>query len=161
SAARGEALYAENCVGCHGAAGDGGGEEAKRLGLAPASFTSDAFMRGETPRGFFNVISLGRRRSGMPEWAEALSVQQRWDTVAYLWTLPHSRAALAEGQGMYLVHCAGCHGADGAGDGPRTAQLLTPVPDLSQPTRLVDQNDARLMAVVTDGIEGTAMPGFA
>jgi high-affinity iron transporter len=161
SAARGKALYAENCVGCHGIAGDGGGEEAKRLGLTPASFTSDAFMRGETPRDFFNVISLGRRRSGMPEWGEALSVQQRWDTVAYLWTLSHPRAALAEGQGLYLVHCAGCHGTDGAGDGPRAARLLTPVPDLTGSARLTDESDARLMDVVTEGVPGTAMPGFA
>ena len=161
SAARGQALYTENCVGCHGAAGDGGGEEAKRLGLAPASFTSDNFMRGETPRDFFNVISLGRRRSGMPEWAEALSVQQRWDAVAYLWTLSHSRPALAEGQGLYQVHCVGCHGTESAGDGPQAARLLTPVPDLRQSARLTDETDARLMTFVTKGVPGTAMPGFA
>jgi high-affinity iron transporter len=160
SAARGEALYRENCAGCHGAAGDGGGEEAKRLGLAPASFTDPSFMRGETPRDFFNVISVGRRRAGMPEWADALSVQQRWDTVAYLWTLSHSRATLAEGQGLYQVQCAGCHGAEGAGDGPQAARLLTPVPDLRQSARLTDESDARLMAIVTTGVAGTAMPGF-
>jgi FTR1 family protein len=161
SAARGQALYVENCVGCHGVAGDGGGEEARQLGLAPASFGSVDFMRGETPRDFFNVISLGRRRAGMPEWAEALSVQQRWDAVAYLWTLSHSPAALAEGQGLYQVHCAGCHGTEGAGDGPDAARLLTPVPDLRQPGLLADETDARLMAVVTTGVPGTAMPGFA
>src|SRR4029453_16679161 len=160
SAARGEALYRENCAGCHGAAGDGGGEEAKRLGLAPASFTDPSFMRGETPRDFFNVISVGRRRAGMPEWADALSVQQRWDTVAYLWTLSHSRATLAEGQGLYQVQCAGCHGAEGAGDGPQAARLLTPVPHLRQSARLTDESDARLMAIVTTGVAGTAMPGF-
>src|SRR5262245_38010583 len=65
SAARGEALFRENCAGCHGADGGGGGEEARRLGLTPASFTDGTFMRGETPRDFFNVISVGRRRAGM------------------------------------------------------------------------------------------------
>src|SRR5262245_47045967 len=130
SAARGEALFRENCAGCHGANGDGGGEEARRLGLTPASFVDGTFMRGETPRDFFNVISVGRRRAGMPEWAESLSVQQRWDAVAYIWTLAHSRAVLAEGQGLYQVQCAGCHGAEGAGDGPQAARLLTPVANI-------------------------------
>src|SRR4029453_17079361 len=117
SVARGQAVFSENCAGCHGAHGDGGGDEAKRLGLKPASFIDQEFMRGETPRDFFNVITLGRRRAGMPEGAQALSVQQRWDLVAYIWSLAHSPGALAEGQGLYLAHCGGCHGATGAGDG--------------------------------------------
>jgi len=160
SVVRGEALFRENCAGCHGANGDGGGEEARRLGLTPASFTDGTFMRGETPRDFFNVISVGRRRAGMPEWAESLSVQQRWDAVAYIWTLAHSRAALAEGQGLYQVQCAGCHGTEGAGDGPQAARLLTPVADIRR-AGLAEESDARLMSIVTTGVAGTAMPGFA
>src|SRR5262245_29867684 len=64
SVARGQAVFSENCAGCHGAHGNGGGDEAKRLGLKPASFIDLEFMRGETPRDFFNVITLGRRRAG-------------------------------------------------------------------------------------------------
>ncbi len=161
SAVRGQALYVENCAGCHGAAGDGGGAEAKRLGLVPASFTDPGFMRGETPRDFFNVITLGRRRSGMPEWAQALSLQQRWDAVAYVWSLAYPRAALAEGQGLYLTQCAGCHGATGGGDGPQAAGLLTTVPDLGDAGSLADHTDMQLMAAVTEGVAGTAMPAFA
>jgi high-affinity iron transporter len=151
SAERGGALFAENCVGCHGARGDGAGEEAKRLGLAPAAFSQPAFMRGETPRDFFNVISLGRRRSGMPEWAEAFTVQQRWDLVAHLWTLAHTQAAFSEGQALYASHCASCHGADGAGAGSEALAL-------ARPGSLVDQTDAQLLAVVTAG--AGSMPGF-
>jgi high-affinity iron transporter len=161
SAAHGQTVFAENCTGCHGAHGDGGGDEARRLGLKPASFIDPGFMRGETPRDFFNVITLGRRRAGMPEWAQALSVQQRWDLVAYIWSIAPSPAALAEGQGLYLAHCSGCHGTAGAGDGVQAAGLLTPVPDLRQPGRLADRSDAQLMGLVTAGVPGTAMPGFA
>src|SRR4030095_1174757 len=107
---------------------------------------ASVFMRGEMPRDFFNAISLGRRRAGMPEWAEALSVQQRWDAVAYLWTLSHSRAALAEGQGLYQVHCAGCHGTEGAGDGPDAGRLLAPVPDLRQARLLAAETEPRRTA---------------
>jgi high-affinity iron transporter len=152
SAGRGQALFAENCAGCHGRTGDGGGDEAKRLGLTPASFTNVAFMRGETPRDFFNVVTLGRRRAGMPEWSDALGVQERWDAVAYIWTLAHPAAALAEGQMLYQTHCAGCHGADATGGVAR---------DLSRPGSLVDASDQQLMAAVTEGIPGTDMPAFA
>jgi high-affinity iron transporter len=152
SADHGGALFAENCVGCHGARGDGGGEEAKRLGLSPAAFSQPAFMRGETPRDFFNVISLGRRRAGMPDWSQAFTVQQRWDLVAYLWTLAPPQTAFSEGHALYTSHCAGCHGADGmaaAGAGS---------PALGQPGSLIDQTDAQLLAVVTTG--AGSMPGF-
>jgi high-affinity iron transporter len=152
SAERGGALFADNCVSCHGAHGDGGGEEAKRLGLSPAAFSRPAFMRGETPRDFFNVVSLGRRRAGMPEWGQVFSVQQRWDLVAYVWTLAHSQAAFSEGHSLYKAHCAGCHGAEGS---PHDSQ----VPDLSRPGSLVDRTDAQLLDVVTAGA-GSAMPGF-
>src|SRR5262249_12061022 len=146
-------LFAENCASCHGATGDGAGQEAKRLGLAPAAFSQPAFMRGETPRDFFNVISLGRRRAGMPEWGGALTVQQRWDAVGYGWTLAHPQAGLSEGQALYTAHCAGCHAADGSG-------TSSSAPDLRRPGSLVDQTDAQLLAVVSGGA-GTAMPGFA
>src|SRR5262245_57959959 len=151
SAERGGALFAENCVGCHGARGDGAGEEAKRLGLSPAAFSQPAFMRGETPRDFFNVISLGRRRAGMPEWSQAFTVQERWDLVAYLWTLAQPQAAFSEGPALFASHCVACHGADGTAAGSET-------PTLGRPGSLIDQTDAQLQAVVTAGA-GT-MPGF-
>ncbi len=160
SAVRGQVVFSENCAGCHGATGDGGGTEARRLGLAPANFANPAFMRGETPRDHFNVVSLGRRRSGMPEWADALSVQQRWDAVSYLWTLAHPRPALLEGQQLYQENCAGCHGADGAGHGPRAAALSGRMPDFHRPGSLIDRTDTQLLGVVSDGVPGTAMAAF-
>jgi len=160
SAVRGQALFDENCAGCHGATGDGGGADAHRLGLTPANFSDPLFMRGETPRDHFNVVSLGRRRAGMPEWADALSVQQRWDAVSYLWTLGHPRPALAEGRTLYQTNCEGCHGTEGAGDGPRAAALPAGVPDLRRPGSLIDQTDTQLVATVDEGVPGTAMPGF-
>src|SRR5262249_59244026 len=131
--------------------------EAKRLGLSPAAFSELTFMRGETPRDFFNVISLGRRRAGMPEWAEALSVQQRWDLVAYVWTLAHPPAAMAQGEQLYRDNCPPCHGLDGAGHGPQAAASRVPAPDLQRPGSLVDQTDTQLLAAVTDGVPGTRM----
>ncbi|HXJ34790.1 MAG TPA: FTR1 family protein [Candidatus Eisenbacteria bacterium] len=92
---RGRALFAENCASCHGERGAGDGSESKRLDLKPANFTDRAFMRAETPDDFFNVITLGRRRSGMPAWGDALSLQERWDLIRFVWTLHEDGAATA------------------------------------------------------------------
>ena len=65
----------------------------------PANFTDPDFMRGETPYDFFHVISLGKRNTAMPAWDGALSVQDRWDLVAYLWTLAPGPAGARRGTG--------------------------------------------------------------
>src|SRR5262245_16505991 len=160
SAARGQALFGENCAGCHGASGDGGGADARRLGLTPANFSDPLFMRGETPRDHFNVVSLGRRRAGMPAWADPLSVQQRGDAISDLWTLGPPRPARDAGRSLYPANGEGCHGTEGAGDGPRAAALPAGVPDLRRPGSLIDQTDTQLVAIVEEGVPGTAMPGF-
>lgn len=97
SPARGEAIYRANCVRCHGERGAGDGPDAATLERKPRDFTDAAFMQGETPADFFRVVSLGRRRAAMPAWEDVLSVQERWDVVSYLWSLPADvRPALAE-----------------------------------------------------------------
>lgn len=161
SAARGQAIFAANCTGCHGERGAGDGPEAAALVRKPADFTSSEFMRGETPNDFFHVISVGKRLGAMPAWQDSLSVQDRWDAVAYIWSLSVAPATLAEGQGLFVAHCAGCHGAAGDGRGVLATGLGAPVPDLSTPLSLAARNDADLVAVVRDGVAGTAMPAFA
>src|SRR5262245_25280752 len=114
SAARGRALFTENCVGCHGEHADGRGSAAAQLVPPPANFTDGAFMRRETPFSFFNVISAGKGTS-MPTWADAFSLQDRWDLVSYLYTVRPGANGFAEGQRLYSSNCAGCHGANGDG----------------------------------------------
>jgi cytochrome c oxidase cbb3-type subunit 3 len=64
--------------------------------------------------------------------------------------LPSSRADLANGQKLFSINCALCHGPKGEGGrGPLLAQLkLRRAPD-----------DAALVKVIQDGIRGTEMPG--
>src|SRR6185295_8710944 len=161
SAARGETVFMTNCVSCHGAHGAGDGPDAARLDPKPADFSAPSFMRGETPSDFFHVISVGRRRAAMPAWDAVLSVQDRWDAIAYLSTFSTSAARVAEGQGVFVAHCAGCHGAAADGRGPYAATLPDGVPDLSTPGSLAGRSQDALFASVSDGVPGTAMPGFA
>jgi high-affinity iron transporter len=161
SAARGQAVFLANCSGCHGEHGAGDGPQAVGLERKPANFTDPIFMRGETPSDFFHVVSVGKRLGAMPAWGDVLSVQERWDAVAYVWSLSGSAGAVAEGQGVFLAHCAGCHGAAGDGHGALAPELLSPIPDLSQPGRLAGRSDEELFATVSEGIHGAAMPAFA
>ena len=134
SAARGRAMFTDNCAGCHGARGAGDGPDARRGEMTPADFTSAAFMRRETPRDFAAMIGLGHRRRGMPEWAQSLSLQQRWDLVAFIWGLQRSDADRTAGARTWKERCAACHGPTGAGVPDKAA-------DLTRPGSLADRND--------------------
>ena len=97
SPGRGEAIFRANCTRCHGERGAGDGPDAAALERKPRDFHDPAFMQQETPADFFRVISLGRRQAAMPAWEDALTVQERWDVVSYLWSLPADvRQTLAE-----------------------------------------------------------------
>lgn len=75
---------------------------------------------------------------------------------------------LAEASRIYRVHCASCHGARGAGDGP-TAQTHDPRPrDLTSgifkfTSRLSRAKPTRadLLRVLLEGLNGTGMASFA
>jgi high-affinity iron transporter len=157
---RGAAIFRDNCASCHGQHGDGRGPDAANLNPKPANFTDVVFMRGETPYDFFHVITVGKREAAMPEWGDALTLQERWDVLSYVTRIAHPTTQLAEGQGIYLSQCASCHGAAGDGKGPYAARLLTRVPDLTRPGALSRRSDAELFDVVLHGVAGTAMPPF-
>ena len=122
SPARGRDLFGPNCAGCHGPSGAGDGADAKAAGLTPADFTNVVFMRRETPADFFDRVTLGHRRRGMPEWS-ALSSQERWDLVAYVWTLQQSDADRVEAARLWIDRCTGCHGAAGEGVAGKATDL--------------------------------------
>ncbi len=44
--------------------------------------------------------------------------------------VPYQAGALAEGRELFAEHCASCHGAGGAGNGPRAPSLTPKPPDL-------------------------------
>ena len=63
--------------------------------------------------------------------------------------IPTGPAAVEKGAEVYKVHCASCHGP--AGEGGKG-------PTLAQPVLPRAQNDADLLRVIRQGIEGTEMP---
>ena len=81
--ARGGALFASNCVLCHGERGDGHGLRASGFAKPPANFTDPAWRRGATPRRVFFAIREGVHGTPMPSW-KWLSEAETWDLVAYV-----------------------------------------------------------------------------
>lgn len=161
SASRGRALFANNCVSCHGVSADGRGVNAEGLNPPPANFTDATFMRDVTPFDLFNIVTVGKSTAAMPSWEDVLSIQDRWDLVSYLWTVHPGPTGLAEGQGVYLVHCAGCHGTTADGRGALSATLLKPAVPLNDVAALAGKSDAEIFAHISDGVPGTPMPRFA
>jgi high-affinity iron transporter len=81
---------------------------------------------------------------------------------AYPTTLaPAAAPDLARGAQLYAQQCAGCHGASGVGDGPN-AKGLDPKPvAFADRTRAAQRSTFGLYQVITQGLDGTAMPSFA
>ena len=84
--ARGRALFAANCVLCHGERGDGHGRRAAGFTKAPADFTDPAWRARATPRRVFFVIREGLRGTPMPSWG-FLTEDETWDLTAYVLSL--------------------------------------------------------------------------
>src|SRR6185437_12879317 len=86
----GKAIYAQNCVICHGATGHGDGPGAAALNPKPLDLTVHV---GLHPDGqLFDWITNGIERTAMPAWGKKgtkdyLTDQQRWDILNYLRTL--------------------------------------------------------------------------
>lgn len=82
----GKILYQTNCVSCHGSRGDADTVIAGTLKKPPRSFADPKVQESLTPQAAFEAMSEGRLESGMPPF-QNLSIEERWDIAAYLFTL--------------------------------------------------------------------------
>lgn len=130
-ALEGGLVYEEHCSACHGPEGNGGGSMTAQLPAPPPNFADPATLRERTPQELFLTVTQGRLENFMPPFADSLSVAERWNAVAYLYTLSASAEQVEAGHAVYTANCAGCHGEQGQGDGPEAAGLDTRPPDLS------------------------------
>ena len=116
SLARGAAIYGEQCLQCHGPTGRGDGPKAKQLeGPAPASLADPQLMRNASPVDVYRKVTIGVAGTAMPQFEETLSPEDRWAVATYIATLRTAHGDEREGEGLYAVSCAACHGAVGGG----------------------------------------------
>ena len=78
-------LYLDHCQSCHGENGDGKGEKAEKLSVAPANFTDGREMSSMADGELFWKITQGRRP--MPGFRDTLTEQERWQLLVYIRTL--------------------------------------------------------------------------
>jgi len=142
-------LYYRYCWGCHGARGDGNGENAPYVTPTPRNFVAAVFKCRSTPTGYlpteediFDTLKRGIITSNMPSWA-TLSDQNRADLVAFIKTFstrwetekpgtpisipPEPKVTLESikhGKVLFTkLECWKCHGPQGRGDGPSASTL--------------------------------------
>jgi len=160
---RGEQLFQRECIGCHGALGDGVGDAADFLQPLPADLT----VVDPKPAYVFEVLSLGIPGTSMPHfrqyheqdrWAIAMYVPELSDPPSPPQAAPAPTTALVDtGRTLFGAQCATCHGSSGGGDGP-VAPGLTPRPADFHRLR---PSAVRIADALENGVPGTAMPPFA
>jgi len=156
SAQGGAQIFAQRCAPCHGAGGQGDGPQSQQIvaqmgGKSP-DFTNLAYARAAKPTDWFTTISTGRMAKGMPPFSQSLTDEQRWDMVAFLFSLSTPQEQLDRGKAIYADKCVTCHGDTGKSNTPG-------LPDLSDAAKMSVQSQADLDAVIANG--RGAMPSSA
>jgi mono/diheme cytochrome c family protein len=155
---RGEALFNQDCTGCHGVRGGGDGFVGRLLLRKPKNLAGTRFSL----KLLSQVLWNGRRGTAMPSWRN-LPQSDLVALTAYVQSLhkptksdPPSLEALQIGTKIFLQNCAPCHGESGDGRGATAANLVP------QPAnfKLKQPDSEYLLQVLRDGIPGTAMPSW-
>jgi cbb3-type cytochrome c oxidase subunit III len=153
-------LYAANCIGCHGAEGEG-------TSIAPALNTPAVRAKSDTELA--RTITNGVPGTLMAGWSQALPAEQisqlanmirYWDEIpAGLIPQPNlppiastNADTIAAGAQLYSIACSHCHGSDG--QGTRMA------PALNVQTFLTQTNDQAIKAIIANGVPNTKMPAW-
>jgi mono/diheme cytochrome c family protein len=185
----GKELYVQDCLTCHGCAGNGLGSYAGTMAVTPANFSQEPFRSMPDDQWFWHV-SEGVPGSLMPTWKTSLTEEQRWQVIRYIQQifarpimrdpdegdpsgayanlanpLPLTVDVLDEGKTIYTRECLVCHGVAGKGDGPYGEGLQPPPPDFSDSTAYgTMQNpsytDSDYFWRISEGLPWSAMPAW-
>ena len=132
--------------------------------LADARSTADRLPgpRGDTARVLLDSIVAAVRSKRPP--SQLATLNHRFATAlgseAAL-ELPTSSIDLASGRALYEKNCATCHGMRGLGDGAAAATLNPKPPAIGSAQEMRDRSPALLYRIMSVGVAGTPMIGFA
>jgi mono/diheme cytochrome c family protein len=94
SIARGQLVYAQNCLVCHGAQGRGDGPAARALRPPPADLRVH-MAAGHTDAQLYDWVTNGVAGTAMPAWKHTLSELDRWNVINYIRTLAGAESTAA------------------------------------------------------------------
>lgn len=172
-------LYAENCVICHGAAGEGLGATPPLAGtglendtvfktIERGRYNTTMAAYGVDEGGIFtqaeidslvtmiqvvnwNAVAVRVDELGLTP-PEMVVVELSEETLASVQALPGGDV-LADGLMVYATECAACHGANGEG--------TSLAPAVNSADLRAATTDEDLMRVITNGVPGTLMAGWS
>ena len=166
AAVDGALVYAQYCVVCHGDKGDGDTRVRRGLSSPPRDFTT-ARSRSELTRArMLHSVAEGRPGTAMMAFSARLSEDEINAVVDYIRdTFMTGKASaslppkIAEGEQLYVRHCAVCHGDQGSG-AVWTQSSLNPPPRNFTAALRDELTRERMITSVTYGRPGTAMMSF-
>lgn len=143
------------CASCHGRGGTGDGPVGSALVTRPADLTQLSRRHGGMfPRDEVRAFIEGSNRrapahgsSDMPVWGPTFHALETSDArvrvrldnlVAFIESMQRVpdptqvRFSAPDGGALFRSHCASCHGVNGRGDGPMSAELLQRPSDLTK-----------------------------
>ena len=170
SARRGGTLYAERCAACHGERGQG-------TARGPA-IAERELLRELSPVQVFGMLggvaapetshrssphrlapsSAGRRGATHAQSTRGWSDRDRWDGVAYLWSLGTTPDRVDVGRRLFSRNCAPCHGERGAGDGPGGRVQPKQPANFTNARTMLAGTGSLYTAKIRRGGMGTGMP---
>jgi mono/diheme cytochrome c family protein len=151
---RGEKLFVDNCVQCHGPKGEGD--------IGPA-LNHRTLLKSTSDEVFFNLIGGGVPGTSMPSWSQTFggpfTDEQIRDLVAFIrhWEptatdigKPTPTPNPAQGATLFATICYACHGPKGEG--------TNHAPPLNSKELLTQFDDAWLRQTITKGRPAQGMP---
>ena len=80
---RGQLIYREHCMECHGEAGKGDGPKAPFLSPRPGNLVS-ASTSAKTDTELLRTIAQGKPHTAMPAWQDRLAVEDQQAALHYI-----------------------------------------------------------------------------
>jgi cytochrome c oxidase cbb3-type subunit 2 len=94
----GKQIYITNCIGCHGLTGQGDGPAAAFLEPKPFNFTNANVQMQHSEGQYYHFLLFGLPGTAMPAWGDYLSVQDIWDVINFLRTIPNGGLTVPDEQ---------------------------------------------------------------
>jgi cbb3-type cytochrome c oxidase subunit III len=166
AAVDGALVYAQHCVVCHGDKGNGDTRVRRGLSAPPRDFTTARSRAELTRKRMLQSVINGRPGTAMMAFGSRLSEAEINAVVDYIRTTFMTGKAsaslppkIAEGEQLYVRHCAVCHGDQGSG-AVWTQSSLNPPPRNFTAAMRDELTRERMITSVTYGRPGTAMMSF-
>src|SRR5689334_22393569 len=118
--------------------------------------------RGDSARAVLDSIILAvadkRPPAVLSEWNRRFGATLGSEAAL---DLPKGPIDVAAGRAIYEKTCASCHGVSGLGDGPAAAALNPKPPAIGSSQEMETRSPALLYRILSVGVAGTPMVGFA